>query len=122
MLAQFAGAMILCRRYMARQRITLAMIGSTLVSYTRAKGDALGIDASVGYMQRHERAVWLGVSTAVAPIVSAFVEPGSPQPLYHLVVIVMALMAVLTNITAFWRISVVMNGIKLRQANRPPHE
>jgi CDP-diacylglycerol--glycerol-3-phosphate 3-phosphatidyltransferase len=102
--------------------VALAMIGSTLVSYTRAKGDALGIDASVGYMQRHERAVWLGVSTAVAPIVAAFVEPGSPQPLYHIVVIVMALMAVLTNITAFWRISVVMNGIKKRQANRPPHE
>lgn len=102
--------------------VALAMIGSTLVSYTRAKGDALGIDASAGYMQRHERAVWLGVSTAVAPILSAFIEPGAPQPLHHIVVIVMALMAVLTNITAFWRISVVMDGIKKRQANRPPHE
>ena len=36
--------------------VALAVVGSTLVSYTRAKGDALGIDASVGYMQRHERA------------------------------------------------------------------
>ncbi len=102
--------------------VALAMIGSTLVSYTRAKGDALGIDASVGYMQRHERAVWLGVSTAVAPIISAFVEPGAPQPVYHFVIIVMALMAVLTNITAIWRISVVMNGIKRQKLHGAPHE
>jgi CDP-diacylglycerol--glycerol-3-phosphate 3-phosphatidyltransferase len=92
--------------------VMLAMIGSTLVSYTRAKGDSFGIDASVGYMQRHERAVWLGVSTAVAPILAAFVEPGTPHPVYHLLVAVMALMAVMTNITALWRISVVMNALR----------
>ncbi len=92
--------------------VALAMIGSTVVSYTRAKGDAFGIDASVGYMQRHERAVWLGCSTALAPIVAAFLEPEAPHPVYHLVVVVMALMAVMTNITALWRMSVVMNALR----------
>jgi hypothetical protein len=34
----------------------------------------------------------------------------------------MALMAVLTNITAIWRISVVMNGIKRQKLHGAPHE
>ncbi len=98
--------------------VALAMIGSTVVSYARAKGDSLGIDARVGYMQRHERAVWLGIGTAVSPIVAAFIEPDAPHPVYHLLVAVMALMAVMTNITALWRISVVMNALRHRAAHR----
>jgi phosphatidylglycerophosphate synthase len=92
--------------------VALAMVGSTVVSYARAKADAFGIDASVGYMQRHERAVWLGVGTAVSPILAAFLEPGAPHPEHHLVLFVMAMLAVMTNFTAVWRISVVMNGLR----------
>jgi CDP-diacylglycerol--glycerol-3-phosphate 3-phosphatidyltransferase len=95
--------------------IALAIIGSTVVSYTRAKGDAFGINASVGYMQRHERAVWLGGGTVFAPIVAAFVEPGAAHPIYHTVVIVMALTAIMTNITALWRMSVVMTALRSGQ-------
>lgn len=90
---------------------TLALVGSSVVSYSRAKGDAVGVNANVGYMQRHERGVWLGVSTALAPIAAAYIEPGVSSPLYHAVAAVMVLMAVLTNITAIWRIRVVMNGL-----------
>jgi CDP-diacylglycerol--glycerol-3-phosphate 3-phosphatidyltransferase len=93
-----------------------AMVGSTLVSYSRAKGDAVGVNANVGYMQRHERAVWLGVSTALAPIVAAYVEPGVAQPRYHAVAVVMVLMAIMTNITAIWRIGVVMATLSRRPA------
>src|SRR6185369_4383814 len=41
--------------------VTLALVGSTLVSYTRAKGEAVGVDPNVGWMQRHERGVYLGM-------------------------------------------------------------
>lgn len=102
---------------LAMPLVALALIGSTLVSYARAKGDSVGIDAKVGYMQRHERSVWLGISTAVSPIVAAFVEPGSPHPAYHIVIVVMALLAVLTNITAVWRIWVVMSGLRARESS-----
>lgn len=98
--------------------VALALIGSTLVSYSRAKGDSCGVNANVGYMQRHERAVWLGIGTAVSPIVAAYLEPGAAQPKYHLVAVVMVLMAVMTNITAVWRIAVVMNALKQRAAGR----
>jgi len=98
----------------------LALVGSSVVSYSRAKGDAVGVNANVGYMQRHERGVWLGVSTAVAPIVAAYMEPGVASPLYHIVAAVMVLMAVLTNITAVWRIKIVMNGIVHKAATSRP--
>jgi CDP-diacylglycerol--glycerol-3-phosphate 3-phosphatidyltransferase len=98
----------------------LALVGSSVVSYSRAKGDAVGVNANVGYMQRHERGVWLGASTALAPIAAAYIEPSAATPLYHIVAAVMVLMAVLTNITAVWRIKVVMNGIFQKAASSRP--
>ncbi len=43
--------------------IALAMGGSLMVSYTRARAEALGLDCSVGLMQRAERVVLLGVGS-----------------------------------------------------------
>ncbi len=40
--------------------IFLAMGGSMMVSYTRSRAEALGLDCSVGFMQRAERVVLLG--------------------------------------------------------------
>jgi CDP-diacylglycerol--glycerol-3-phosphate 3-phosphatidyltransferase len=40
--------------------IVLALAGSLMVSYTRAKAEALGLEASVGFMQRAERVLLLG--------------------------------------------------------------
>src|SRR4030095_1510619 len=51
---------------------TAALIGSTLTSYTRAKGEACGVDPNVGWMQRHERGVYLGLATVTAPILAHF--------------------------------------------------
>lgn len=43
----------------------LGIIGMYLVSYTRARADALGIDAKVGIMQRPERVVLLSAPQAL---------------------------------------------------------
>lgn len=40
--------------------IAVAIGGSLMVSYTRAKAEALGLDCTVGFMQRAERLVLLG--------------------------------------------------------------
>ena len=40
--------------------IALALGGSLMVSYTRAKAESLGVDCSVGLMQRGERIIILG--------------------------------------------------------------
>ncbi len=43
--------------------IFLAMGGSLMVSYTRARAEALGLDCDVGFMQRAERVVLLGLGS-----------------------------------------------------------
>ena len=38
----------------------IAMIGSIMVSYTRARAEGLGVDCGVGVMQRPERILIIG--------------------------------------------------------------
>jgi phosphatidylglycerophosphate synthase len=90
----------------------LAACGSTVTSYARAKGESVGIDPNVGYMQRHERGVYIGVASVFAPIVAVWLEPGVAHPRYHLVIISLAMLAVLTNITAYLRTRFVL--VRLR--------
>lgn len=91
-----------------------ALIGSTLTSYTRAKGEAVGVDPNVGWMQRHERGAYLGVATATAPIVAWFTERGITHPRYLVVIAALALMAITSNVTAVWRARVVLAGLQKR--------
>ena len=73
----------------------LAIIGSLMVSYVRARAEALGYDCKVGLMQRPERVVL----TAAVAIVSGIAENLWP------LAVGMAVIAVLANITAFWRLT-----------------
>ncbi len=74
--------------------IMLAMGGSLMISYTRARAEAMGLDCSVGLMQRAERIVLLGLGSVM------FGLRWDGLVLSAVIVIV----AVLTNITAFHRI------------------
>jgi CDP-diacylglycerol---glycerol-3-phosphate 3-phosphatidyltransferase len=75
--------------------VVLAIAGSLMVSYTRARAEALGIDCTVGLMQRPERVVLIGFSALVfGSLWGGVVLKG-----------VLILMAVLTNFTAFQRIA-----------------
>lgn len=74
--------------------VALAMAGSLMVSYTRARAEALGLDCSVGMMQRAERVVLIGVS--------ALLFGGAWEGLVLNWVLIA--MAVLTNLTAIQRI------------------
>ncbi len=81
-----------------------ACAGAVMVSYARAKADGYGIDAAMGLMQRHERAVWL----AVATLFSAMWELWRPTPMgefaFHtLVLVTLGVIAVLANWTAWIR-------------------
>ena len=69
--------------------IMLAMGGSLMVSYTRAKAEALGVDCSVGLMQRAERIVLLGLASLWNGIVLS---------------VAIIIVAILTNVTAIQRI------------------
>jgi CDP-diacylglycerol--glycerol-3-phosphate 3-phosphatidyltransferase len=95
-----------------------SLVGSTVTSYTRAKGASVGVDANVGWMQRHERGVYLGVAAAAAPIASHWLEPGAAHPHHYLVVATLALMAITTNITAAWRARYVLAALRHKEAVR----
>ena len=70
-----------------------AIIGSLLVSYARARAEGLGYHAEVGWFQRPERIVALGVGFLAAPF--------APQAL----LVVLALLAVLTAVTVLQRLA-----------------
>ncbi len=74
--------------------VTLALAGSLMVSYTRARAEGLGLDCKVGLMQRPERIVLIGLSALLF---------GSMWDGLALKLVLIA-MAVLTNFTAFQRI------------------
>lgn len=74
--------------------VALALAGSLMVSYTRARAEALGIDCRVGLMQRPERVVLIGLAAMVF---------GTQWGAAVLTWVLVA-MAVLTNLTAFQRI------------------
>ena len=92
-----------------------ALIGTVVVSYTRAKGESFGVDTEIGFMQRHERALWLGVATLVAPAVASLLEEPSSHPYYHAVVVTLGAVALGTNITAVRRARLVVARLVSRR-------
>ncbi len=79
----------------------LALIGSIMVSYVRARGEGLGIVCKIGFMQRPERVVVTSLATLASGIVGQCGVDWDPN---LILVIAMAFIAVFANLTAFARI------------------
>lgn len=83
----------------------MALTGSLFVPYVRARGESLGATMSdVGFMQRPERIVVLGVATAFSPILEAIVFPNDPHPMHWIAVVGILLVAVTSHTTAVQRL------------------
>jgi CDP-diacylglycerol---glycerol-3-phosphate 3-phosphatidyltransferase len=54
--------------------VMLAYLSSILTSYSKAKGETMGIDYSGGMMQRPERIAYLGAGGILAPVFSYFLH------------------------------------------------
>lgn len=92
----------------------IALIGSMMVSYTRARSEGLGIQNKGGLMQRPERVVLVG-SSAILCGITANIIGGNyklfiPGIRYHVFetmsvfTLPITIMAILTNITAIKRL------------------
>lgn len=79
----------------------VALIGSLMVSYVRARAEGLDIECKVGLMQRPERVV---LTSLGALFCGVFADLQAFDPIWILVVPV-GLIAILANITAFVRIN-----------------
>jgi phosphatidylglycerophosphate synthase len=106
----------------------IALIGSVMVSYTRARAEGLGIECKGGLMQRPERVVIIGVSALVCGILSHYIGgdfkvyiPGLPIQIFETMTVFtlpITVMAVLTNITAVSRIKMTKRGMELEEQQR----
>lgn len=92
----------------------IALIGSMMVSYTRARSEGLGIENKGGMMQRPERVVLTGGAALSCGIIGYFIGgdfkyfiPGTTFQLFETMsffTMPITIMAVLTNITAVKRL------------------
>ena len=92
----------------------IALIGSMMVSYVRARAEGLGVEVKGGLMQRPERVVTIGLCAALSGIVAQYIGgnyklfiPGIKFHVFETIsifTIPLVILAVLTNITAFNRL------------------
>lgn len=92
----------------------IALVGSVMVSYTRARAEGLGIDCSVGFMQRPARVVTIGASAMFCGMtyyffghVSIHMED-SPIVLFETISIFtlpLTIVAIFSNTTAIQRLN-----------------
>ncbi len=78
----------------------VALVGSIMVSYVRARAEGLDLECKVGLMQRPERVVLTALGAIFAGV---FAHTTSFDPVLILIV-PMGIIALLANLTAFWRI------------------
>ncbi len=92
----------------------IAMIGSIMVSYTRARAEGLGVECKVGIMQRPERVLTIGITAILYGVISHFtgefkiIVKWLPFPLIEnisIFTIPIFILALLTNYTAFQRLN-----------------
>jgi len=81
----------------------MALLGSSLVPYVRAKGEGLGVNVRDGAMQRLERVLFLGAGTALSPILEAVFWPEVKHPMHWLAVVGLVFVAIMSNVTALSR-------------------
>jgi CDP-diacylglycerol---glycerol-3-phosphate 3-phosphatidyltransferase len=106
---------LVAHHYFLSSLITfIALVGSMMVSYIRARAEGLGIECKAGLMQRPERIVIIGVSGLICGIVSVYT--GGNQKLYiqwlnhdvietiSIFIYPIALVALMANITAIKRL------------------
>ena len=94
--------------------IILAMAGSLLTSYVRARAEGLGLECKIGLMQRPERVTFIVVGAIIGALFDLVF--GTQQPLLKLAIVGIA---VLGNVTVIQRVLHVReqlrNGIEKEQ-------
>lgn len=110
----------------------IALIGSMMVSYTRARAEGLGIECKDGLMQRPERVITIALSAMACGIASHYIGgdyklfiPGIRYHVFETMSIFtlpLTFMAVLTNITAIGRLRGAKKTMELMEQKKREEE
>ncbi len=102
----------------------VALIGSMMVSYTRSRAEGIGVDCSVGMMQRPARVVTVGAAAMFCGIAYfifgsfSYKIEGSPIPLFETISIFtlpVTFVSIMSNFTAFQRLNHVRKELAKRE-------
>ena len=96
--------------------VLLALLGSSLVPYVRARGEGLGVSIKSGLMQRVERLFLFVVGTALTPVFDAIVSPNTESPIHGLAVGMIIFIAVMSNFTALTRLRALLAALSPKPA------
>src|SRR5476651_827493 len=106
----------------------IAMIGSMMVSYVRARAESLGVECKGGLMQRPERVVTIGVFGIACGVASMYIGgnyklfvPGIKYHIFETITIFtfpIVAMAILTNITAINRLIEAQKSLLEKEKNQ----
>lgn len=99
-----------CGRFGSAVVTFLALVGSIMVSYVRARAEGLGIECKIGFMQRPERVVVTSVALLATGIAGMY-----PPPFFDpnaILLAAMCVIAVFANLTAFARIAHCRKALK----------
>jgi CDP-diacylglycerol--glycerol-3-phosphate 3-phosphatidyltransferase len=83
--------------------IILAITGSFMVSYTRARAEGLGIACKVGLMQRPERMTYLAIGSVLGAI---------PKIGVGILIVTIWFIAIFANVTVIQRVMFIRNQLK----------
>jgi len=103
----------------------IAMIGSMMVSYTRARAEGLGIECKGGLMQRPDRVVLIALSAIGCGVASHYIGgdyklfiPGIPFHVFEtmsIFTIPITILAIMSNITAINRLRDAKRSMEQQQ-------
>ncbi|MBO4964863.1 MAG: CDP-alcohol phosphatidyltransferase family protein [Muribaculaceae bacterium] len=85
----------------------VAIVGSIMVSYTRARAEGIGIECKIGFMQRPERVVITAAALLATGIVGQNLSPESTFDPNWILTVAMGIIAVFSNMTAAARLGFV---------------
>ena len=90
----------------------LALVGSLMVSYVRARAEGLGIECKMGFMQRPERVVVTAAGIIATGITGLCLAPESTFNPDVIIIVAMAVIAIFANLTAFARVNHCRKALK----------
>jgi len=97
--------------------VLATLVGSTMVSYTRAKGDSVGVECKVGAMQRPERIVYLGVASIFSPPFRQVIAPRVDPPVEYLAIAALIFIGVMTILTSVYRMIYIFRKLRIAEGH-----